>query len=84
MIEAWRIAKTTDIRKVFSGDGPRVYGGRWNNKGVAIVYTAAIRNFPIDRIKIADVALDAVCSAALRTGRIAQESGSIPGEEPQA
>jgi RES domain-containing protein len=44
LIEAWRIAKSTDIRKAFSGEGSRLYGGRWNSKGIAIVYAAATRS----------------------------------------
>jgi RES domain-containing protein len=47
LIEAWRIAKTTDIRKAFSGEGSRLYGGRWNSKGIAIVYAAATRSLAI-------------------------------------
>jgi RES domain-containing protein len=44
LITAWRISKTTDIRRAFSGEGSRLYGGRWNSKGIAVVYAAATRS----------------------------------------
>jgi RES domain-containing protein len=40
MITAWRIVKRKHARAAFSGEGARLYGGRWNSPGVAIVYTA--------------------------------------------
>ncbi len=41
MLTAWRIVAARHEAKAFSGDGARLYGGRWNSKGVAVVYTAA-------------------------------------------
>lgn len=38
----FRIAKTKYINDL-SGVGARVYGGRWNEKGVAVVYTSESR-----------------------------------------
>jgi RES domain-containing protein len=40
MITAWRIVSANYIDKAYTGDGARVHGGRWNSKGVAVVYTA--------------------------------------------
>jgi len=40
MISAWRIVKRKFARAAFTGEGARLYGGRWNSAGVAIVYTA--------------------------------------------
>jgi len=38
----YRIAKTKHIHDL-SGSGARVYGGRWNDKGIAIIYTSESR-----------------------------------------
>ena len=40
MITAWRIVSANYIDKAYTGDGARGHGGRWNSKGVAVVYTA--------------------------------------------
>jgi len=40
IITAWRIAKRKHARDAFTGEGAREFGGRWNNPGTAIVYTA--------------------------------------------
>ena len=40
MVRAWRIVKTRFSADAFSGQGARLYGGRWNSPGIAMVYTA--------------------------------------------
>ena len=41
MTRAWRIIKSRFAADAFSGEGARLYGGRWNSPGIAIVYTAS-------------------------------------------
>jgi RES domain-containing protein len=41
-VHVYRIAKTPYIRDL-SGMGARFYGGRWNHKGVGMMYTAESR-----------------------------------------
>jgi RES domain-containing protein len=38
----YRIAKTVYIHDL-SGSGPRLYGGRWNPRGISVVYTSENR-----------------------------------------
>ncbi len=40
MVTAWRITKRKHARDAFTGEGAREFGGRWNNPGTAVVYTA--------------------------------------------
>jgi RES domain-containing protein len=42
-LSAWRITQRDFAASVFTGEGARLYGGRWNSPGVAIVYTAESR-----------------------------------------
>jgi RES domain-containing protein len=34
----WRIVKQKHARVAFSGEGARVFGGRWNSAGLSVVY----------------------------------------------
>jgi RES domain-containing protein len=47
LIEAYRISKDPNPVSAFSGQGAKDWGGRWNSKGVAVVYTAAHRSLSI-------------------------------------
>ena len=40
MLIAWRIVQAQHITSAFDGEGARRYGGRWNHKGVPMVYAA--------------------------------------------
>jgi RES domain-containing protein len=41
MPEAWRIVKAKHAATAFSGDGAAKTGGRWNSRGVPVVYTSS-------------------------------------------
>lgn len=40
MIRAWRIVKARHAGDAFLGEGARLAGGRWNNRGTAVVYAS--------------------------------------------
>jgi RES domain-containing protein len=40
-MRVWRLIRAAHVAKAFEGHGARLYGGRWNPKGVAVVYTSA-------------------------------------------
>jgi RES domain-containing protein len=43
LISAWRITKKKHIKTALTGEGARLYGGRWNSKGKPVIYTAESR-----------------------------------------
>ncbi len=50
----WRIASPRHARTAFTGDGARLYGGRWNPKGVPMVYTAESRALAMVEMLVQD------------------------------
>ena len=40
-MKLWRICRAIHAAGAFSGDGARLYGGRWNSQGVRIVYASS-------------------------------------------
>lgn len=36
----WRICRRRYVAEAASGEGARLYGGRWNNRGVRVVYAS--------------------------------------------
>lgn len=41
MLRVWRLCRRRYAAHAFDGEGARLYGGRWNTPGVAVVYTSA-------------------------------------------
>jgi RES domain-containing protein len=41
VLTAWRIVKAQHAATAFDGEGARLFGGRWNSRGLPVVYTAA-------------------------------------------
>ena len=59
MLSVWRITTSAFARSAFSGEGARLYGGRWNPKGVPIVYTAASQSLAMLEMLVQDQPLRA-------------------------
>jgi len=46
-MEAWRITRAKKSEDAFSGEGARLFGGRWNSQGIRMVYAAGSRSLAI-------------------------------------
>jgi RES domain-containing protein len=46
-MKAWRITKKRRAKTAFSGEGARLYGGRWNSPGVPVVYVAESQSLAV-------------------------------------
>ncbi len=44
---AWRITKEVHAKSAFSGEGARLYGGRWNSRGTPLIYTAQSQSLAV-------------------------------------
>ena len=54
MLTVWRLTTARFARSAFSGEGARLYGGRWNRKGVRLVYTAASQSLAMLEMLVQD------------------------------
>jgi len=52
LISVWRITKQKHAKNAFTGDGARLYGGRWNSPGKLVVYTAESRALALAEILV--------------------------------
>jgi RES domain-containing protein len=55
----WRITTRRFASQAFSGEGARLYGGRWNRVGQAVVYTAENRSLALLEMRVQDEPLRA-------------------------
>lgn len=59
MLTVWRLVTARYADTAFSGEGARLYGGRWNRKGVAMVYTAGSQSLAMLEMLVQDQPLRA-------------------------
>jgi RES domain-containing protein len=52
LILAWRIIKQKHAKAAFTGEGARLYGGRWNSPGRPMVYTSESRALALAEILV--------------------------------
>ncbi len=50
----WRITTARFAASAFSGEGARLYGGRWNPKGWPVVYTAQSQSLALLELMVQD------------------------------
>jgi RES domain-containing protein len=77
MLTVWRLVTARFAETAFSGEGARLYGGRWNRKGVAMVYTAGSQSLAMLEMLVQDeplraryVMIPAIMPANLRVERV--------------
>ena len=54
MRTVWRITTARFAQSAFSGEGARLYGGRWNPKGWEVVYTAQSQSLALLELMVQD------------------------------
>lgn len=59
MPTVWRITTTRFADSAFSGEGARLFGGRWNQKGLPLVYTAGSQALAVLEMLVQDEPLRA-------------------------
>ena len=58
-LEVFRIVTQRRVVDAFTGEGARLYGGRWNPKGIPVVYTASTRSLAMLEMLVQDQPLRA-------------------------
>ena len=83
MRTVWRITTARFAQTAFSGEGARLYGGRWNPKGYQVVYTAESQSLALLELMVQDdplranyVLIPAALPADLRMMQI--DAGQLP------
>jgi len=59
MRTVWRLVTHRFAETAFSGEGARLYGGRWNRKGIPLVYTAGSQSLAMLEMLVQDEPLRA-------------------------
>ena len=59
MLIVWRLLTARFAQSAFSGEGARLYGGRWNRKGIPMVYTAGSQSLAMLELLVQDEPLRA-------------------------
>ena len=91
MVTVWRIVTRRFAASAFSGEGARLYGGRWNRKGVPVVYTAESQSLALLELLVQDeplraqyVMIAAVIPNAVRIERITRAQLPDGWRKPEA
>lgn len=59
MLTVWRLLTARFAETAFSGEGARLYGGRWNPKGVPMVYASGSQSLAMLEMLVQDEPLRA-------------------------
>ena len=59
MLTVWRLTTARFAKSAFSGEGARLYGGRWHRAGVPVVYTSSSQSLAMLEMLVQDEPLRA-------------------------
>lgn len=59
MRTVWRLVTARFAQTAFTGEGARLYGGRWNCKGIPVIYTAGSQSLALLEMLVQDEPLHA-------------------------
>jgi RES domain-containing protein len=59
MLSVWRLTTARYAQSAFSGEGARLYAGRWNRKGTPLVYTSVTQSLAVLEMLVQDLPLRA-------------------------
>jgi RES domain-containing protein len=59
MLTVWRLTTARFAKSAFSGEGARLYGGRWNRKGIPLVYASESQSLAMLEMLVQDEPLRA-------------------------
>jgi RES domain-containing protein len=51
-LKGWRIVPEEQVATAFDGEGARLYGGRWNSLGVAMVYASEHKSLAALEVRV--------------------------------
>ena len=54
MLVVWRLITARFAQSAFTGEGARRYGGRWNRKGIPLVYTSCSQSLAMLEMLVQD------------------------------
>lgn len=54
MLTVWRLVTARFAESAFTGEGARRYGGRWNRKGIPLVYTSGSQSLAMLELLVQD------------------------------
>jgi len=52
MVTGWRMVPEDQAATAFDGEGARLYGGRWNSAGVAMVYASKHQSLAVLEVRV--------------------------------
>jgi RES domain-containing protein len=83
MLTVWRLVTSRFAESAFTGEGARLYGGRWNRKGIPLVYVAGSQSLAMLEMLVQDEPLRAryvMIPATLPKGLMIErmDAGQLP------